>query len=147
MANTFRDYLSQTDEEGLLDFVIVCNVLRNKESDVKILRQKTEDIQVVYIPSKDAVLNKERRDLIEMMGATFLNEDCLIPIKLNNPELIPKIREAMNHINITKDDDEKQSDHLSTVFGLVWQARCDKRVWKELETKYKQFISCNQYSR
>jgi len=59
LAKTFRDYLEQTEEEGLLDFVIVCNVLRNKESDVKVLKQKTEDLSdVVYIPSKDAVLIK-----------------------------------------------------------------------------------------
>merc|ERR1712020_791207 len=125
LAKSFRDYLIQTDEEELLDFVILCNVLRNKESDVKALRQKTEDVQVMYIPNKDAVLNKDRRDLIEMLGDTFFNEDCIIPIQLNNHELIPKIREAMKNIGNLTGEDEKQSDYLSTVFNLVWQARCD----------------------
>ena len=147
LAKTFRDYLMQTDEEGLLDFVIVCNVLRNKESDVKLLRQRTEDVQVVYIPSKDAVLNKDRRDMIEMLGDTFFNEDCIIPLQLNNQELVPKIRDAMVNIGNLTEDDEKQSEYLSTVFSLVWQARCDYKVWKKLEMKYKQFLSCKQYQR
>ena len=147
LAKTFRDYLIQTDEEGLLDFVIVCNVLRNKESDVKVLRQRTEDVQVVYIPSKDAVLNKDRRDMIEMLGDTFFNEDCIVPLQLNNQELVLKIRDAMEKIGSLTEDDEKQSDYLSTVFSLVWQARCDYKVWKKLEMKYKQFLSCKHYQR
>ena len=148
LANTFRDYLSKTDEEGLLDFAIVCNILRNKESDVKTLRNKTVDIkEVVYIPSKDAVLNKDRRDLIMMLGDTFFNEECIIPIDLNNHELIPKIRKAIENIGSLKNNDDEQSDHLSEVFGLVWQARCDFKVWKELETKYKRFLFCRYNSR
>ena len=140
LAKTFRDYLEQTEEEGLLDFVIVCNVLRNKESDVKVLRQKTEDLSdVVYIPSKDAVLNKERRDMMQMLGDTFINDDCFIPIQLKNQTLMPQLREAMDKIsNLKADgDDEKQSDYLSTVFSLVWQARCDFNVYKKLEANYK----------
>ena len=147
LAKTFRDYLEQSDEEGLLDFVIVCNVLRNKESDVKVLRQKTEDLSdVVYIPSKDAVLNKERRDMMQMLGDTFINDDCFIPIQLKNQTLMPKLREEMEKIGHLKadGDDEKQSDYLSTVFSLVWQARCDFNVYKKLEANYKKFLSCRQ---
>ena len=145
LAKTFRDYLEETEEEGLLDFVIVCNILRNKESDVKVLRQKTEDLSdVVYIPSKDAVLNKERRDMMQMLGDTFINDDCFIPIQLKNQTLMPQLREAMDKIsNLRADgDDEKQSDYLSTVFSLVWQARCDFNVYKKLEANYKKFLSC-----
>ena len=141
-ATIFRNYLIQTDEEGLLDFVIVCNVLRNKESEVRLLRQKTGDTPVVYIPSKDAVLNKERRDLLKMLGDTFLGEDCAIPIQLNNSDLIPKICEALANIgNLKNDDDEEQSDYLSEIFNLIWQARCDYKVWKRLEIMYKKFSS------
>ena len=145
LAKTFREYLEQTEEEGLLDFVIVCNVLRNKESDVKVLKQKTEDLSdIVYIPSKDAVLNKERRDMMQMLGDTFINDDCFIPIELKNQHLMPKLREAMKKIATLKADgeDEKQSDYLSTVFSLVWQARCDYNVYKRLEANYKRFLSC-----
>ena len=144
LAKTFREYLEQTEEEGLLDFVIVCNVLRNKESDVKVLKQKTEDMSdIVYIPSKDAVLNKERRDMMQMLGDTFINDDCFIPIQLKNQHLMPKLREAMKKIATLKADgeDEKQSDYLSTVFSLVWQARCDYNVYKKLETNYKRFLT------
>ena len=145
LAKTFREYLEQTEEEGLLDFVIVCNVLRNKESDVKVLKQKTEDLSdIVYIPSKDAVLNKERRDMMQMLGDTFINDDCFIPIELKNQHLMPKLREAMKKISTLKADgeDEKQSEYLSTVFSLVWQARCDYNVYKRLEANYKRFLSC-----
>ena len=130
------------NEEGLLDFVIVCNVLRNKESEVRLLRQKTGDTPVVYIPSKDAVLNKERRDLLKMLGDTFLSEDCAIPIQLGNPDLKPKICEALGNIdNLKNDDDEEQSEYLSKIFNLVWQARCDYKVWRQLEIMYKKFSS------
>ena len=145
LAKTFREYLEQTEEEGLLDFVIVCNVLRNKESDVKVLRQKTEDLSdVVYIPSKDAVLNKDRRDMMQMLGDTFINDDCFIPIQLKNQNLMPTLREHMEKIANLKagGDDDKQSDYLSTVFSLVWQARCDYNVYKKLEANYKKFLSC-----
>merc|ERR1711899_588954 len=145
LAKSFRDFLIQTDEEGLLDFVIVCNVLRNKESDVKVLRQKTEDLSdVVYIPSKDAVLNKDRRDMMQMLGDTFINDDCFIPIQLKNQNLMPTLREHMEKIANLKagGDDDKQSDYLSTVFSLVWQARCDYNVYKKLEANYKKFLSC-----
>ena len=78
---------------------MLCNVLRNKESDVKVLKQKTEDLSdVVYIPNKDAVLNKERRDMMQMLGHTFINDDCFIPIQFKNQSLMPKLREAMKKI-------------------------------------------------
>ena len=141
-AKTFRNYLIKTEEENLLDFVIICNVLRKKELDVKVLRKKIGDNPAVYIPSKDAVLNKERRDLLKLLGDTFLSDDCIMPVHLNNGELIPRIYEAMDNISNLKDgdDDEKQSDYLSSVFNLVWQARCDYKVWRQLETKYNNFL-------
>ena len=112
--------------------------------DVKILRQKVGDNPTaIYIPSKDAVLNKERREMLKMLVDTFLSHECAIPIQLNNPHLSAEICKALSSIdedNISDDGDEdKQCEYLSRVFDLVWQARCDVNVWKRLDKVYRQF--------
>ena len=71
-AKKFREHLGtigRSDLEAMLDFVIVCNVLRNKESEVKNCRNMKWRI---------VELNKERRGVhfTNMFTANFCASFC-----------------------------------------------------------------------
>jgi hypothetical protein len=130
-AKLFRDYLvslKQPEKEAMLDFVIVCNVLRTKESEVKQISRGMK--------WRLTELNKERRDLLIMVGASFFCEHSDTPIALTNQVLREDLSKKLDKVSGVSDDD------LTEVFDLVWQARCDHRVWKGgLDTSYNQFIA------
>ena len=130
-AKMFRQHLSslnQSDKEAMFDFVIVCNVLRTKESDVKQLPRGMK--------WRLTDLNKDRRDLLNMIGQSFFSESCDSPIPLSNQSLREELCDKLGQIDAISDDD------LSEVYDLVWQARCDRRVWKDgLSEAYLNFIA------
>jgi len=100
----------------MFDFVLVCNVLRVKESEVK---QVTRSMKW-----RLTELNKDRRDLLCMIGQSFFSEGCDTPIPLTNKILREELCKNLSEIDSISDDD------LSDLYDLVWQARCDHRVWK-----------------
>ena len=132
-AKKFREHLGslgRSDLEAMLDFVIVCNVLRNKESEVKQCRSMKWRI---------AELNKERRDLLKLIGDSFFSEQSVTPIPLTNQVLREELCDALAKID--DDCDEKMLTHA---FDLAWQARCDYKVWKGgLDSSYNRFIALN----
>jgi len=118
-AKQFREHLTslnQPEKEAMFDFVLVCNVLRVKESEVK---QVTRSMKW-----RLTELNKDRRDLLCMIGQSFFSEGCDTPIPLTNKILREELCKHLSEIDSISDDD------LSDVYDLVWQARCDHRVWK-----------------
>ena len=131
-AKVFREHLTahQPEKEAMLDFVIVCNVLRNKESEVKqILTTKGMKWRLTD-------LNKDRREMLQMIGSSFFTEQCDTPIPLANQVLRDSLSRKLSQIDSVNDED------LSDVFDLVWQARCDYKVWKGgLEAAYQQFLA------
>ena len=131
-AKVFREHLTahQPEKEAMLDFVIVCNVLRNKESEVKqILTTKGMKWRLTD-------LNKDRREMLQMIGSSFFTEQCDTPIPLANQVLRDSLSRKLSQVDSVNDED------LSEVFDLVWQARCDYKVWKGgLEAAYQQFLA------
>jgi hypothetical protein len=114
----------------MLDFVIVCNVLRNKKSEVEQFRNMKFQVSRV---------NKERRELLRLIGDSFFssNNDKLIP--LTNQALREKLCNALAKI-----DSKSDEKTISQAFDLVWQARCDDKVWRRgLEQAYDSYISHN----
>jgi hypothetical protein len=132
-AKKFQEHLrsiGRSDLEAMLDFVIVCNVLRNKESDLKQCRN---------LKFRVTELNKERRELLKMIGDSFFSEHSATPIQLTNQVLRDELCVALAKID--DDSDEKTLNHA---FDLTWQARCDYKVWKGgLDSAYNKFISLN----
>ena len=100
----------------MFDFVLVCNVLRVKESEVKQVSKSMK--------WRLTELNKDRRELLNMIGQSFFSEGCDTPIPLTNQILREELSIKLSQIESIGDDD------LSDVYELVWQARCDHRVWK-----------------
>ena len=130
-AKSFREYLSslnQPEKEAMFDFVLVCNVLRVKESEVKQLSRGMK--------WRLTELNKDRRDLLNMVGVSFFSENCDTPIPLTNQNLHAELCQKLAKIDAMSDDD------LSDTYELVWQARCDYKVWKGgLNAAYLNFVS------
>ena len=130
-AKQFREYLStlnQPEKEAMFDFVLVCNVLRIKESEVKQLSRGMK--------WRLTELNKDRRELLQMVGVSFFGQNCDTPIPLSNQVLHNELCSKLSQIDAMSDDD------LSDTYELVWQARCDYRVWKGgLNAAYINFVS------
>ena len=114
-AKVFRDHLAthQPDKEAMFDFVIVCNVLRNKETEVKQVPRGMK--------WRLTDLNKDRREMLQMIGSSFFSEHCDTPIPLTNQILRENLCQKLAQIDAVNDED------LSEIFDLVWQARCDYR--------------------
>lgn len=129
----FREHLinsGQNDKESMLDFVIVCNVLRQKEKQVK-------DYQ--NLKWRIAEVNKERRELLRMIGDSFFSESSKTPIPLSNPVLWEDLSLSLSQI-----DDKSEENELSSAFKLVWAAKYDHKVWKAgLEAAYNIFLTTN----
>ena len=130
-AKLFREHLAnlnQPEKEAMLDFAIVCNVLRTKETEVK---QLSRGMKWRLVD-----LNKERRDLLNIIGSSFFTENCQSPIALSNQVLREELSSKLSNVEAANDED------LSDLFDLVWQARCDHRVWKGgLNEAYIHFIA------
>ena len=91
-AKQFREYLSnQPEREAMLDFVLVCNVLRIKESEVKQLSRGMK--------WRLTELNKDRRDLLQMIGVSFFSENCDSPIPLSNQVLHNELCSKLSQID------------------------------------------------
>ena len=72
-AKQFREHLTslnQPEKEAMFDFVLVCNVLRVKESEVKQVSKSMK--------WRLTELNKDRRDLLCMIGQSFFSEGDLM---------------------------------------------------------------------
>ena len=72
-AKQFREHLTslnQPEKEAMFDFVLVCNVLRVKESEVKQVSKSMK--------WRLTELNKDRRDLLCMIGQSFFSEGGMI---------------------------------------------------------------------
>ena len=66
-AKQFREHLNnQPEKEAMFDFVIVCNVLRSKETEVKQIARGMK--------WRLTELNKDRRDLLNLIGQSFFSE-------------------------------------------------------------------------
>ncbi len=132
-AKMFREYLTnlgQAEKEAMLDFVIVCHVLRTKETEVKQVSQSRG------MKWRLTDLNKERRDLLAMVGDSFFSENSPTPIPLTNQVLRDDLTVRLNTVQDANDED------LSEIFDLVWQARCDFSVWKGgLDAAYNRFLA------
>lgn len=118
-AKAFREHLRKLDQKGnetLLDFVIVANVLRTKASDIKFSRSMKWRVEEI---------NRERRELLQLVGNSFFSENSETPIALGNRALREDLCEAL--AGISDESAERELDHA---FELIWQARCDFKVWK-----------------
>lgn len=112
----------------MLDFVIVCNVLRNKKSEAEQLKNMKSQVEK---------LNKERRELLRLIGDSFFSGNSDKPIPLSNKVLRDELCSVL--LQIDEKSDEKT---ISQAFDLVWQARCDDKVWRRgLEQAYDRFVS------
>ncbi|XP_040563444.1 uncharacterized protein [Lepeophtheirus salmonis] len=125
-AKKFRSYLKENtpELEPVFDFVIVCNVLRSKENELK---------NVTAIKWRVVEIHKERRELLNQIGSTFFFEDAPTPIILANRVLRDTIVGRLQELEKDKS--------LSEAYELVWQARCDYMVWKGgLDMAYQKFL-------
>ena len=86
-----------------------------------------------------AELNKERRELLKMVGDSFFSETSATPIPLSNVALRDDLSVAL-----AKLDDDSDDKSLTSASELAWQARCDYKVWKGgLDSAYNKFVSTN----
>ena len=127
-AKSFREHLrklQQPEVEALLDFAIVANVLRVKGEEIRVSKWRTDDI------------NRERVELLQMVGNSFFSENSETPIALSNQVLREELKEALD--NVKKESDNKD---IEEAFDLVWQARCDYKVWKGgLDKAYNAYLA------
>ncbi len=80
--------LQQPEKEAMLDFVVVVNVLRNKETEVK---QVSKGMKW-----RLSDLNKERRELLKMIMESFFSPNCDTPIALRNQVLRQNLKKILN---------------------------------------------------
>eukprot|EP00096_Caligus_rogercresseyi_P015880 TRINITY_DN8368_c0_g1_i1.p1 TRINITY_DN8368_c0_g1~~TRINITY_DN8368_c0_g1_i1.p1 ORF type:complete len:188 (-),score=39.06 TRINITY_DN8368_c0_g1_i1:411-974(-) len=128
-AKKFRSYLRESfpDLEAVFDFVIVCNVLRSKENELK---------NVQAVTWRVSELNRELRELLCEIGRTFFFPEAESPIHLANRVLRERLVDALLAQSV-----EENENGLSEALDLTWQARCDYSVWKGgLERTYQKFL-------
>ena len=133
-AKSFQDHLralNQKENEVLLDFVLMVSVLQSKANDVKMAPQNMK--------WRVDEINRERRELIILIRNTFFLENSDKPVALGNSLLREELCKALGDIH-------EQSDEIKIdeVFELIWQARCDYKVWKSgLDRAYILYLSSN----
>ena len=127
-TKAFREHLRslhQPDNEALLDFCITANVLRLKGEEMK--REKWR--------SKE--LTGERIELLKQVGDSFFSENSRHQVALSNAMLREELVEALG--GICEQSGEKE---VEEAYALVWQARCDYKVWKGgLDRAYNAFLA------
>ena len=127
----FREHLSklnQPEKDAMLDFVVACNILRNKEFEIKQISRG--------MAWRQDQLNKDRREILSTIGETFFCENAACPIPLSNQILREDLSRKLSKIDSINDND------LSDLYDLLWQARCDHRVWKSgLNEAYMNFVA------
>ena len=124
----FREYLktaNKRDTETILDFVILAYVLMRKGEEIKTSNWKAED------------LNEERRRLLKHIFEQYFDEDSKSPIALSNPVLREELNESLANLS----ESSGHSD-IEEAYDLVWQARCDYKVWKAgVDRAYNLFLA------
>ena len=112
----------------MLDFVIMANLLRVKMDDIELTRGMKWRVEE---------LNRDRRELLQMVGNNFFSENSETPIALGNAVLREDLCEALSNIC-----EDSEAEELDQAFELVWQARCDFKVWKNgLDRAYVLYLS------
>lgn len=126
-ASKFRCHLERVNLESVLDFVIACNVLKLQE-----LRQHQNN-EVNY---------KEKFELLTAIEQIFLSDQSAQPIELNNDILRKDISDKMQCLSDAYEESCDQPDRKDIIdaLDLIWQARCDLKVWRELEKEYSAFV-------
>ena len=132
-ARAFRSHLqatAQQDAEAMLDFAIVANVLRVKTDEGR------------AAPAwRKAELDRERAELLEVVGHSFFHPDALTPLPLANGVLREELVEAIEAV-IRENNNEERGESVEAAFELVWDARCDHKVWKGgLDHAYNAFLA------
>ena len=84
--------LQQPEKEAMLDFVVVVNVLRNKETEVK---QVSKGMKW-----RLSDLNKERRELLKMIMESFFSPNCDTPIALRNQVLRQNLKKIFQFFTL-----------------------------------------------
>lgn len=114
----------------MLEFVILCNQLKNKKSEAE---------QFKHIDWQISRVNKERLELLTQIGETFFSANSKKPIPLSNKILHDELCEVLNRM-----DEKSDEKTISQAFDLVWLARCDDKVWRRgLEQAYDNFVTHN----
>ncbi len=142
-ARAFRGHLRRlgdADSEALLDFCIAANVLRLKGEaarDAGGVRRR--DVAAAETRRSD----RERAELLREVGRSFFAEDAARPIALSNGALREELRAALEAMEAMEEEEEEASTRaVEEAYDLVWQARCDYKVWKGgLHRAYADFLA------
>jgi len=132
VVGRFRKHLESQDREAVLDFAIACNILRLKEADIKALMLKD--------PSNERIVAEaeEMLELLMTVGQVFILDGCVAPVDLEDRSLKGSLRDVLESLEQTTSEEDcgAAAELITRAFGLVWQARCDPRVWKRLQDEY-----------
>lgn len=127
-GKAFKDYLKRTNNhkmELLLDFAIKTHVLKRKTEQIRTSQWKEEEI------------NEERREMMKHLFELYFHEDTDTPIALSNPVLREELWEALNNLGT-----KSSAIEIGEAYQLVWQARCDYKVWKSgIDRTYNLFLA------
>eukprot|EP00095_Tigriopus_kingsejongensis_P003058 snap_masked-scaffold101_size371023-processed-gene-1.3 protein:Tk03058 transcript:snap_masked-scaffold101_size371023-processed-gene-1.3-mRNA-1 annotation:"hypothetical protein COCSUDRAFT_43923" len=130
----FRSHLKtigRKDVEPLLDFVSLANILKQKTED----RHKVSPCQALQWKRDE--IDLERYELLNFIGHSYFSEDTPTKIVLSNRILRDELWSAFQNLESA----QGKSD-LDGTFQLVWQARCDYKVWKGgLDKAYNAYLA------
>lgn len=117
----------QADMESILSFVLDCGELKAVVEELKSSNNKR----------RKAELEKERLELLQMIGEKYFSIDSDTQIPMTNQVLREEIGE-----DLIKISNESSEVELSQLVTLVLQARDDNRVWKNgLDQSYRMFLT------
>lgn len=122
-AKEFRTYLKKLSKdqsnvselEAKLDFVAMAGALRAKGDEIRQHKWKRPEI------------DRERLELLNVVGESFFTESSSTPIALSNKVLREELIEALEAVCGNAQVD---SEAVDAACNLVWEARCDHLVYK-----------------
>ncbi len=140
-ASAFRQHLSKNvadanSAEALFDFCVAANALRLRGESVRDASGK-----VTASKADMAEADRDRMELLRAIHKSFFCEDAPRPISLSNAVLRNDLWKALEELDDV-DDEEISGTKVEEAYELIWQARCDYKVWKGgLHKMYSDFVA------
>lgn len=122
----FRTHLRSSgrkDIEGLLDFVALAHILKNKWD------QRSDLGDSPTLQWKRDEIDLERLELMVFIQDSYFSEEASSKIALSNRILWDQLCQALQKIQHNKKLQNVEID-LDDTCRLIWQARSDYKVWK-----------------
>ncbi len=117
-GNPNADYVS--DFEAKFDFIVVAGVLKAKSQEIVEQKWRRREI------------DSERIELLQIVGTSFFGDNTPTQIALSNKELRKELVTALEAVSrLNEADSESSSGLIDDASDLVWEARCDRLVYKD----------------